>query len=93
MLRVGSVVLACAASASIGAQTPSLVEITEKERIRHEAIDKRSRTYTNDDLHGGSRLTTRSSRTVEADDSDLSPNVPGDDRPPEAVAAQRDEAY
>ena len=42
----------------------SLADVARREKVRREAIDAESRLYTNDDLRGGGRLTTGSSRAV-----------------------------
>lgn len=75
---------------------PPLAEVARKEAARRASISEKSRFYTNDDLAGGSRLTTGAARRPEPDAA-----PPGSDNPAgaaggatdDAPEAARDEAY
>ena len=80
------------------AQTPSLADIAEKETERRAALDERSKVYTDDDLHGGLRLTTGGITPEAETDSSPPPDEvipPTDDTQltPESDVSARDEEY
>ena len=47
-----------ATTAAVSAQQTSLADIATREKARRASIGEKSKVYTNDDLRGGSRLTT-----------------------------------
>ena len=75
---------------------PPLAEVARKEAARRASISEKSRFYTNDDLAGGSRLTTGAARRPGPEAAPPASDDPADaagggtDDAPEAA---RDEAY
>lgn len=76
---------------------PPLAEVARREAARRASISEKSRFYTNDDLAGGSRLTTAAPRRPDPDagpaaetgDPATSAGAPAE----EAAGEPRDEAY
>ena len=76
---------------------PPLAEVARKEAARRASISEKSRFYTNDDLAGGSRLTTGAARRP---DPEAGPAAESGDPPPpagtvveETTGGPRDETY
>ena len=80
-------------------QQPSLAELAKREQARRDSITEKSRVYTNDDLLGGPRLTTRTPPSGERETESRDSGMPAD--PDDAVVidasadqeAERDEDY
>ena len=76
---------------------PPLAEVARKEAARRASISEKSRFYTNDDLAGGSRLTTGAARRPDpeaepaADRGD--PAAPAETAAERPAGESRDEAY
>ena len=75
---------------------PPLAEVARKEAARRASISEKSRFYTNDDLAGGSRLTTGAGRRPDPEapvaGPDAAPAAPGG-AADGAPGAARNEAY
>ena len=59
------------------AQTQSLADVARREKARREGIAEDPKVYTNDDLRGGGRLTTGSSRAIPAPTTGSGSGQPG----------------
>lgn len=96
-LRAGPLALiACLLIAAPALAQPPLAEVAREEAARRASISEKSRFYTNDDLTGGSRLTTAAPRRPDPDVGAAAES--GDPPPPAGAAAEtaggpRDEAY
>ena len=66
---------------------PPLAEVARQEAARRASISEKSRFYTNDDLAGGSRLTTGAARRPAPDAA-----PPGSDEPADAAGGGTDDA-
>ncbi len=74
---------------------PPLAEVARKEAARRASISEKSRFYTNDDLAGGSRLTTGAARRPDPETAAARPDAPADaaaGAADNAPGAARDEA-
>lgn len=97
-LRVGSLALiAVLLIAAPAIAQPPLAEVARQEAARRASISEKSRFYTNDDLAGGSRLTTAAPRRPDPDSGSAAesgdPPTPADAAAGETAGEPRDEAY
>ena len=88
--------LAVAATVPVLAQQLPLADVARKEKERREAIEEKSKVYTNDDLRGGARLTTGTSAEIRAEaqapDTAASTASP-ETSPDDGEEPERDETY